>query len=90
MIKNTGEKRVNFRLKSFKAFKLWPQKGELDVNDSVQVSVVGGYNGVLEKCQSYQATIKVYYDNDKIIDRIPMVVQIIKGFHLSRRKITVD
>lgn len=90
MIKNTGEKRVTWRLKSSRAFKFMPAKGDLQVNDTVQVSVVGGYNGLLEKCKSYLASIKVYYDNDKVLDRIPMKVQIIKGFHLSRRKITVD
>lgn len=56
----------------------------------MQISVVGGYGNYLKDAKKYLAHIKVIYDNEKQIKRIPMKVEIIKGYHLSRKKITVD
>ena len=86
VIKNTGTKKVSWRLSSNKAFRMSPKHGTLNIGEDVQVSIIG----LLKDPKEYKARIRVYYDDNKKEDEIPMKVTIINGFFLSRNKLTVD
>lgn len=61
MIKNTGTKKVTWRLSSNKAFRMSPKHGILNIGDDVQVSIIG----LLKDPKEYKARIRVFYDDNK-------------------------